>query len=352
MKLPLLNIFRTSKVFAVVLGLHLFVLSLLLFHPGCQKNTPPPATPAESAPMGQVSALDNATLTEPTHPADASNPALNDAAAASTSTVSSAVVTNEAPPAPVPSQTTYTVEKGDSLWSIARKNGVSVSALLETNGLNRSSVLKPGQSLKIPAATTAPVAGSASAASSTEETIVPAKEGSYTVKAGDSLAKIAKANHVSVRALKTANHLHSDTVHVGETLKIPHGGKHAKKEAAEPSESARESTASAAATGDTGTTTYTVEKGDSPATIAKKFGMKTSELLSLNDITDPHKLKVGQELKVKGTASTETATSPVSASDKGDKKPMSVEALEAATSSTSDASAPVVEVKPAATLSK
>jgi len=242
MKLPLLNIFRTSKVFAVVLGLHLFVLSLLLFHPGCQKNPPTPTSSTESAPMGQVNALDNATLAEPTRPADASNPAINDAAAASTASAtstqgSSTVVTNEAPPAPVATETSYTVSKGDSLWSIARKNGVSISALLEANGLSRNSVLKTGQTLKIPAATTAPAAASASSVD--ESPVVAPQSGTYTVKAGDSLAKIAKANHVSVRALKAANHMHSDTVHVGQALKIPHG-KHAKKEAAETSDTVKE----------------------------------------------------------------------------------------------------------------
>jgi LysM repeat protein len=260
------------------------------------------------------------------------------------------------------------VEKGDSLWSIARKNGVSITALLDINGLTRNSVLKPGQVLKIPAATMTPaVAGTAEMASDGATSSTTAHVGSYTVKAGDSLAKIAKANKVTVRALKKVNHLHSDTVRVGQVLKIP-SGKHMKSEAAAdaaapattsketaaaaPSASSTDSTASAP--GDAGSGTYAVQKGDTPATIAKKFGMKTSELISLNDISDPRKLKIGQELKVKAAPAATDASSPASttAPAASDKKPMSVEALEAATATSNDSAVPVVDVKPAATLSK
>ena len=44
---------------------------------------------------------------------------------------------------------TYTVIKGDSLWLIARRYGVSVDQLLSWNGLNKRSTLKPGQNLDI-----------------------------------------------------------------------------------------------------------------------------------------------------------------------------------------------------------
>jgi membrane-bound lytic murein transglycosylase D len=55
-------------------------------------------------------------------------------------------------PAPVrqrPSTTRYTVQSGDSLWSIARKHRVKLNDLMRWNGLDAGSVLQPGQSLKI-----------------------------------------------------------------------------------------------------------------------------------------------------------------------------------------------------------
>jgi LysM repeat protein len=357
MNLPLLNLLRTSKVFAVVLGLHLFILSLLLFHPGCQ-HTPATGTPA---PMGEVTALDNATLSEPTRPVDAVgtssvNAVAADAATTSTSAATASSVTASAP-IEAPAATTYTVVKGDSPWSIAHKNGVSLSALLEANALSKTSTLKIGQELKIPAAATSSSAATAapSATSSTEsapEATVSAS--SYKVKAGDSLARIAKRHGVSVRALKAANHLSSDTIRVGQKLQIP-----AKAEAisasassatapevtpATATTSATEATVSEEAS-ETSYATHTVAKGESPAVIAKQYGMKTSELLALNHITDPRKLKVGQELKVKGSRVAETSATTSSSSGTP-----SVEALDAMTSDKAAEAAPALEVHPAATL--
>ena len=44
--------------------------------------------------------------------------------------------------------------------------------------------------------------------------------------------------------------------------------------------------------------TYTVAKGDNPVTIAKKFKVSYDELLALNHIDDPRKLKIGQKLLI------------------------------------------------------
>ncbi|MCF0172799.1 MAG: LysM peptidoglycan-binding domain-containing protein [Bacteroidales bacterium] len=46
-------------------------------------------------------------------------------------------------------KTTYTVKKGDSLWSIAEKNGLSLSELLRINGFSRNTKVYPGQIVKI-----------------------------------------------------------------------------------------------------------------------------------------------------------------------------------------------------------
>lgn len=347
MNIPLLNLLRTSKVFAVVLGLHLFILSLLLFHPGCQKTQPTPA----AAPMGEVTALDNATLAEPTRPTDTlgtstTTTSINDTMAATTPIIDSSVAASAPVEAPV--GTTYTVAKGDSLWSIARKNSVTVNALLEANGFNRNTVIKPGQEIQIPSAPTAAAPAADVAAP------VSTESASYKVKSGDTLAKIAKKNGVSVRALKSANHLSSDVIRVGQKLTIP--GTASKMETSPATtESAPAVTAStevaapAAATSEISSADYAthkVAKGESPAVIAKKYGMKTSELLSLNNITDPRKLKIGQELKVKASAatvSTETVATTTTTAP-------SVEALDAMTTDKAEEAAPAIEVKPATTL--
>lgn len=58
--------------------------------------------------------------------------------------------TNYRKVAAAPTQSKYRVRKGDTLWSIARTHNVSLSALCQQNGISKNTVLKPGQSLKIP----------------------------------------------------------------------------------------------------------------------------------------------------------------------------------------------------------
>lgn len=96
--------------------------------------------------------------------------------------------------------TTYTVVKGDSLWSIAKRYGVTVDDIIQLNNLNTID-LKIGDTLLIP---------------STETTTK-----TYTVKSGDSLWSIAKANNISVDQLKEANNLTSNLLSIGQVLIIP-----------------------------------------------------------------------------------------------------------------------------------
>lgn len=113
-------------------------------------------------------------------------------------------------PTPVNDASTYTVRAGDSLDGIARKLGVSFVALLDANDMTATSVIHPGDTLRLPAG----AKGS--------PTIPTAPTTSYTVKAGDGLASIAAANGVKLAALLKANGLKVSTViHPGQTLLIP-----------------------------------------------------------------------------------------------------------------------------------
>lgn len=120
--------------------------------------------------------------------------------------------------------TEYVIVHGDTLAKIAKKNGVTLSALKAANPGVEPAKLKIGQKLTIPAGGTAPAANGASVAPDTGmggET--------YTVKSGDSLTKIAKAHGTTVKAIKAENNLNTDHIKVGQKLKIP-----AKAEAAAP----------------------------------------------------------------------------------------------------------------------
>ena len=126
-------------------------------------------------------------------------------------------VVAQPPVAPEATGTEYVVVKGDSLWKIAKKNGVTVKAIEAANPNIDPAKLKVGQKISIPAA-------SAGAASATEATGMSGASGGqeiYIVKSGDTLSKIAKRYGTTVRAIESENGLASTHIKVGEKLKIP-----------------------------------------------------------------------------------------------------------------------------------
>ena len=98
---------------------------------------------------------------------------------------------------------TYTVKKGDSLWSIANRYGTTVATLKSLNNLS-SNILNAGQVLKLPSTTSS--SGDAN---------------TYTVKSGDSLWSIANRYGTTVATLKSLNNLTSNTLSIGQVLKLP-----------------------------------------------------------------------------------------------------------------------------------
>lgn len=97
----------------------------------------------------------------------------------------------------------YTVEKGDSLWSISRKFDITIPEILELNNLT-SINLKIGDQLKIP--------------SSIES---DTSKKTYIVKKGDTLWSIARENNISISELKDANNLETNLLSIGQQLIIP-----------------------------------------------------------------------------------------------------------------------------------
>ncbi|WP_405372648.1 MULTISPECIES: LysM peptidoglycan-binding domain-containing protein [unclassified Microbacterium] len=73
----------------------------------------------------------------------------------------SAVQTPSPAPSPAAGATTHTVSAGDTLWAIAARHDVGVTRLLAANGLDASSIIYPGQILRVPGAAAAPAAAAA-----------------------------------------------------------------------------------------------------------------------------------------------------------------------------------------------
>ncbi|MFP4156898.1 MAG: LysM peptidoglycan-binding domain-containing protein [Opitutales bacterium] len=367
---------KVSKIFGCVLGLHACLIAVLIVQPGCQSTQPPTQTYRQDG--GSSSANEErsvrsfgsrATVPGASRTLDGLIPAARLGEGAELDPAFNAGFEDEryaprgefsefdgiepleplradsAPTVDVDGASfeTYTVKKGDSLWAISKRYDVSLKELYEANGLNKNSVLRVGQQIEIP------VEGS----TATVDTVEPERSQptrmdqdttDYTVRRGDTLSKIANQYDTTVGAIKAANGKGSDMIRVGETLVIPVGEN--APATSEPSESSSDSASEepAPSSGASGSGTHVVRSGEYPATIARKYGMTTSELLAANGITDPRKLRVGQRLKVSGSGSAsnvdsraETAASPRSrdrsdrtqASPDGPDGPVQIRVIEA-----------------------
>ena len=310
---------KVSKIFGCVIGLHLGVIAMLLVQPGCRTKQPPTRTYSqertsggliEAIGQGSGSGLDSAF-----------NAGFDDGSAAPDDNDFSEfdAITPVAPlsdggqtvPVAGPSFETYTVKKGDNLWTIARRSNVSLNELYAANGLDTTSILSIGQQLQIP------VEGStATVTAPSPDTYQPTSfnQGSteYMVKRGESLSKIANQFDTSVRAIKAANGLSSDLIRVGDKLVVPVSSSSTGTSSAmtaAPSDSIS-SSSTAPSFSASGARTHTVKSGEYPGKIASQYDMTTDELLALNGITDSRKLQVGKILKVSGSSSTANVDPP------------------------------------------
>ena len=125
----------------------------------------------------------------------------------------------------------------------------------------------------------------------------------YKVKSGDTLAGIAAQFGLTVHDLEVANNAPAGLpLTVGRGLIIPEhaGPKALPSELQKLLDGHQASGKTAAISGVSGETGkfYTIQRGDNPATIAKKFKITPTELLKINNIDDPKKLQVGQRLLI------------------------------------------------------
>lgn len=138
-------------------------------------------------------------------------------------------VEKETVSAPSVQSSVYTVQKGDTLYRIANKNGISVAQLKSLNGLS-SDLIFVGQSLKLETTKTTPK----QEAAPVQQTVVKAeqpvsakkqeqeveKKAVHVVKSGDTLWRIANENGMSVDTLKSLNGLVGNLIRVGQSIKL------------------------------------------------------------------------------------------------------------------------------------
>jgi LysM repeat protein len=113
------------------------------------------------------------------------------------------------PPSSGTTTTTYTVRRGDTLYSIARRYGTTVEAIAAANGIANPNCIRVGQVLTISGATGVPAP-------------VPSGGTTYVVRRGDNLFRIALRHGISYVYLAQYNGIADPSrIYVGQVIRIP-----------------------------------------------------------------------------------------------------------------------------------
>jgi LysM repeat protein len=183
--------------------------------------------------------------------------------------------------------TVHVVSRGDTLYSVARRYGTTVNAIVQANGLRNSNRIYVGQRLVVSTSGAAqPVATS----------------GTYVVQRGDTLSSIAYRHGVSTQALASANNIYNQNlIRRGQRLVIPGAGT-----TAAPSYSSSGSV-------------HVVQRGENLYRIALYYGTTVYALASANNLSSTSLIYTGQRLTIPGGGSASTAppSSSVSAPTAG-----------------------------------
>ncbi|HEY67838.1 MAG TPA: LysM peptidoglycan-binding domain-containing protein [Thermoflexia bacterium] len=170
----------------------------------------------------------------------------------------------------------HVVQRGENLFRIALRYGVTVDALTAANGLSDTGRIYAGQRLVVPTGgdSTAPTA--------------PSSSGVHVVQRGENLFRIALRYGTTVQALAAANGIvNTGRVYAGQRLVLP-GRATAPATSAQPASSGQ---------------TYTVQRGDTLSSIALRYGVSMWALAQANGIRNPSFICVGQVLHIPSSAS-------------------------------------------------
>lgn len=191
-------------------------------------------------------------------------------------------------PATVVAAKTHKVEKGETLFSIARKYDLKVADIRRFNNFGPDDVLKYGQTLKVSEgetytrATTPAVVQEEPVPVSKpvipEAKSVPLKV--HVVSRGETLFSIARKYDVTMQELQDWNNLSDRSVDAGQKLKIGTGTEEARNDSSNKP------------------VRHKVERGDTLYSIAKKYGVSQSEIKALNNLEDGN-VQLGKVLIIK-----------------------------------------------------
>lgn len=212
----------------------------------------------------------------------------------------------------------HRVKRGETISRIASKYGVQPQEVMAANGIRAAHHLRAGQSLKIPTKGNRASANNFNSSDSKGGTDgvspqedsrslpVPEPDETYTVVRGDTLHGIATRLGVEVATLQQWNDMKGTQIAVGQKLMVASNNTSSSKSG--KGSSSREDSGEIEAS-----PVHVVESGEYPSKIARAYGMSLNEFLSLNKMTSDSTIHEGQEVKVRGKASSGTATAKKSA---------------------------------------
>lgn len=188
-------------------------------------------------------------------------------------------------PPPAPNFTAYTIQRGDTLYKIARKFAVDIAVLTSVNNIANPSRIFVGQILQIPGPET------------TVDSLQPAlqtnpTDDTYIVQTGDTLHKIAVRFSLDLSTLAAINDINNPSyIRVGQVLQI---STTAIPTAPSPIGNSTISDLPPINEGQT----YFVQPGDSLTKIARRFGTSAQVIAAVNQITNPSLIYSGQILTI------------------------------------------------------
>jgi membrane-bound lytic murein transglycosylase D len=208
--------------------------------------------------------------------------------------------------APEPSRWVHRIRKGETIGSIASRYGVSSQEIRAWNHLGKRKI-RPGKTLviygdptdsRIASEETTSSRKRKRGASSSDDDDAAAVSGTHRVRSGETIASIASRYKTTAAAIKNANHLRSNSVRVGQKLRIPAPAAASGESVRSRKDTAKSSAKAAAKTSTpNGTRNYRVKKGDSLFSIAKQASTTVEEILSINGMKN-NRIRPGQVLKL------------------------------------------------------
>lgn len=225
---------------------------------------------------------------------------LTDLAALNQLSINSGIQVGQSIKVPAESRTpdSYTVQSGDSLTAVASKYNLPVARVAELNGLSTNSGVQVGQKLRLTGEVAAAKASASSSTSSSSSSTSTDNAALHTVKSGETLTSIARKYQLQPNYLAELNDLPSNAnVRIGQRLNVERNLSPSSKNSKEDSK------ASAAAPKSTtlsskATERYVVKPGEHLTALATRAGVSVQELADLNNISARTSLRSGQVIQM------------------------------------------------------